>query len=473
TDLLLLVNALWKAGATAITINDQRIGPATAIRATHAVITVNQQPIAAPYIIRALAPAAAVQAVNVKGGILDQLRQTNIVDRVTPVAALRLPAAPALPPVHAVQPVPSTRDGLLAAWAGTVPLTGAGMVIDLNGTTAHPLHDADLLQIVNALRFAGAEAITINAQRIGPRTVISAAGGKITVDGVPIRAHVRILAIGSPGTLSRQMDAYTKPGGGSVVRSYTPMERAVTAPALVGSPWSLTPEDPAYPKATITVKGDAYAAMPIWASIGFPPGFDLYRLNLRYPFAYEPWFTWGYDCEVTRDGQPLPRRTPNTITHGMIINGLGWGSAAPSTSPTGRLPLHLFYRFDRPGTYRIRFVLHDEHWIGPGIISKRADGTVVESKVLLVSEWQDLVVKPYTAAQRQAWQQQQVANPPTDTGLLVGDYLPSLLASPDSVVLPAIKKAAAHRDPLVQGFAKKCLLYFANAEVSQPTPGAP
>lgn len=42
-----------------------------------------------------------------------------------------------------------------------------------------------------------------------------------------------------------------------------------------------------------------------------------------------------------------------------------------------------------------------------------------------------------------------------------------VLASPDSTVLPAFQKAASHRDPLVQGFAKKCLRYFTHAEVSQ------
>lgn len=459
--LLILMNELWKAGATAININDQRIGPATAIRATQAVITVNQQPIAAPYTIRAIAPTAAVEAVNAKNGILYQLRAMNIQVTLTPEAALHLPALPDLPSLRFVQPVPPTREGWLAVWAGTVPLTGAGIVIDLSDTArALRLLDADLLQIVNELRFAGAEAITINEQRIGPRTVITMTGRQITIDGVPITARVRIKAIGAPGKLSQRMKAYTTPDGNSVVRSYTPMERAVTIPALVGSPWSITPEDPAYPKATITIKGDAYVDMPIWANIGFPPGFDLYRANLRYPFAYEPWFTWGYNFEVTRDGQPLPRRAPNTSTHGLIINGPGGGSAAPPSSPTGRLPLHLFYRFDSPGTYRIRFVLREDI---PGVVSKNADGTLRENKTLLVSEWQELVVKPYTVAQRQAWQKQQVANPPKDVGLLVGDYLPSLLASPDSTVLPAFEKAATHRDPLVQGFAKKCLLYFTDS----------
>jgi uncharacterized protein YlxW (UPF0749 family) len=53
-DLRLVVNALWEAGAEALSLNGHRIGGTTAIRAAGDRILVNFAPIASPYVVTAI-----------------------------------------------------------------------------------------------------------------------------------------------------------------------------------------------------------------------------------------------------------------------------------------------------------------------------------------------------------------------------------------------------------------------------------
>jgi len=53
-DLAMVVNGLWAAGAEAISINDERITPQSAIRRVEGVILVNYRPVAPPYEVRAI-----------------------------------------------------------------------------------------------------------------------------------------------------------------------------------------------------------------------------------------------------------------------------------------------------------------------------------------------------------------------------------------------------------------------------------
>lgn len=53
-DLRLVVNALWRAGAEAVAVNEHRVGPTTAIRAAGDRILVNFAPVASPYRIEAI-----------------------------------------------------------------------------------------------------------------------------------------------------------------------------------------------------------------------------------------------------------------------------------------------------------------------------------------------------------------------------------------------------------------------------------
>jgi uncharacterized protein YlxW (UPF0749 family) len=63
------------------------------------------------------------------------------------------------------------------------------------------IHDADILNIVNELRAAGAEAISINDERVTATSNIRCGGPTINIDGKRHAVPFVIKAIGNPRTL--------------------------------------------------------------------------------------------------------------------------------------------------------------------------------------------------------------------------------------------------------------------------------
>ncbi|MEJ7635614.1 DUF881 domain-containing protein [Aeromicrobium sp.] len=61
SDLQLLINGLWYAGAEAVSLNDQRIGTLTAIHAANGVINVNYRDIAPPFRVIAIGSSESLQ----------------------------------------------------------------------------------------------------------------------------------------------------------------------------------------------------------------------------------------------------------------------------------------------------------------------------------------------------------------------------------------------------------------------------
>ena len=83
--------------------------------------------------------------------------------------------------------------------AQTDPVTGQPVVVppDENGR----ILDRDIQSVVNALWSAGAEAVTVNGERLSTTTPIRAAGDAILVDLMPVGSPYRIEAIGDPDIL--------------------------------------------------------------------------------------------------------------------------------------------------------------------------------------------------------------------------------------------------------------------------------
>jgi uncharacterized protein YlxW (UPF0749 family) len=84
--------------------------------------------------------------------------------------------------------------------AGVVPARGPGVAVridDPGGVFEFQL----LLDLVQELRDAGAEAIAVNGRRVGGSTAFSARGEAVTVDGQEVAAPYEVLAIGDPSTL--------------------------------------------------------------------------------------------------------------------------------------------------------------------------------------------------------------------------------------------------------------------------------
>lgn len=101
---------------------------------------------------------------------------------------------------------------------GYTDVTGKGLVITLqdadasaNGyTNDNIVHDLDLVDIINELFNAGAEAVSINDQRITTTTAINCNGNVVRINNEKVSVPFVIKAIGSPEGLYGTM---TRPGG--------------------------------------------------------------------------------------------------------------------------------------------------------------------------------------------------------------------------------------------------------------------
>jgi uncharacterized protein YlxW (UPF0749 family) len=101
------------------------------------------------------------------------------------------------------------RSDALGILAGTVAAQGQGVVLTITDPD-HRLAAEDLLDTVEELRAAGAEAIQVGGVRIGLDSSFTAADAGIAVDGVAVTVPYTILAIGDPPTLATAMGI---PGG--------------------------------------------------------------------------------------------------------------------------------------------------------------------------------------------------------------------------------------------------------------------
>jgi uncharacterized protein YlxW (UPF0749 family) len=88
--------------------------------------------------------------------------------------------------------------------SGATAVRGPGLRVTLDdsaatsGGTANRIQDRDLQDVVNALWAAGAEAITINGQRLTDQSAIRQAGDAILVDFAPLAPPYEVLAVGDP-----------------------------------------------------------------------------------------------------------------------------------------------------------------------------------------------------------------------------------------------------------------------------------
>ena len=95
--------------------------------------------------------------------------------------------------------------------AGVVEVKGPGVIItledpavdeEIGDSYSELIYRYDLiLELVNRLREAGAEAISINGHRIVNTTEISLAGDNVNINGTPTAPPYAVKAIGKPDTL--------------------------------------------------------------------------------------------------------------------------------------------------------------------------------------------------------------------------------------------------------------------------------
>ncbi len=116
---------------------------------------------------------------------------------------------------------------------GLTDVSGDGLLITANDSkitastddiSKYLVHDGDLREIVNELTNAGAEAISINDERIVSSTCIICAGNVISINGEKVSAPFTIKAIGNQESL---YGAITRSGG------YIQYMKAATIPVEV------------------------------------------------------------------------------------------------------------------------------------------------------------------------------------------------------------------------------------------------
>ncbi len=104
-----------------------------------------------------------------------------------------------------------------ATYASTLPVAGDGMRVTLNDAPpdvkpagvdddALVVHQQDIQSVVNALWAGGAEAMTVQGQRVIATTGIKCVGNTVVLHGIPYAPPYVIEAIGDQASLERALD---------------------------------------------------------------------------------------------------------------------------------------------------------------------------------------------------------------------------------------------------------------------------
>jgi uncharacterized protein YlxW (UPF0749 family) len=110
-------------------------------------------------------------------------------------------------------------DDRLSILAGVSPVHGPGLRITVDdapaagrsSTASGRIRDTDLQRLLNGLWAAGAEAVSVNGQRLTVLTAVRTAGDAILVAYRPLSPPYEVLAIGSPTDL--EVEFVDGPGG--------------------------------------------------------------------------------------------------------------------------------------------------------------------------------------------------------------------------------------------------------------------
>lgn len=98
--------------------------------------------------------------------------------------------------------------------AGNTAVHGPGVTVTLKDSVsantgidenAFVVHDSDLLRVINELRASGAEAISLNGERVLATSEIRCAGPTVSINNTRYAAPFVIKAIGDPDTMERSL----------------------------------------------------------------------------------------------------------------------------------------------------------------------------------------------------------------------------------------------------------------------------
>ena len=143
--------------------------------------------------------AGLVKLIHTRQGEVENLGQELVRLREDVVTARRR--------LSATSAEDSRRLREVQMWAGTTAMVGPGVEVRLSGSDREArtdddreslsVQDVDLQLVVNALWEAGAEAVSVNGQRLVATSPIRAAGETITVNFRPLVPPYEVHAIGA------------------------------------------------------------------------------------------------------------------------------------------------------------------------------------------------------------------------------------------------------------------------------------
>lgn len=114
---------------------------------------------------------------------------------------------------------------MLRLLIGDIPSEGKGIAVSLQDGAYNPsqenpndyiVHESHVFKVINELKISGAEAVSINGQRLHANSYIRCTGPVITVDGKTFPAPFTIEAVGDPEVLLASVNL-----GGGVVDQLT------------------------------------------------------------------------------------------------------------------------------------------------------------------------------------------------------------------------------------------------------------
>jgi len=90
-------------------------------------------------------------------------------------------------------------------FAGLETVKGKGIIVTLDNNGFNSVEDYNILDVVNELRASGAQAISVNEERIVAMTEIRGAGSYVMLNGRQYKAPFIIKAISDPDDLERSL----------------------------------------------------------------------------------------------------------------------------------------------------------------------------------------------------------------------------------------------------------------------------
>ena len=193
----------------------------------------------------------------------------------------------------------------------------------------------------------------------------------------------------------------------------------------------------------LSLEGVARVGGPVWIRVELPYGLGA----VAYPGGQPPLDFGCNQVEVRRNGTPLTRAS--LVTRQGIVgpgNGCGNDLAYPGTSRphSGRLPLHLQYRFDAAGVYEVRYARLR---------------SIFGQEIRTQSDWTKIdILTARPPLPRVA---------PQDPSEILSDYLPSILGFPNTATLSVVVEYLYHRDETVRRYASAALDWWSEAEVER------